>query len=60
MIKKRDKKDGNKNKKIKREEGPTRNQIWGILKYLSAGIFTETSEIDQVKLRMNVGWNNTC
>jgi len=27
MIKKRDKKDGNKNKKIKREEGPTRNQI---------------------------------
>jgi len=22
--------------KIKREEGPTRNQIWGILKYLSA------------------------
>jgi len=43
-----------------REEGPTRNQKWGILKYLSAEIFTETSEIDQVKLRMNVGSNDTC
>jgi len=30
------------NNKIKREEGPTRNQSWGILKYLSAEIFTET------------------
>jgi len=39
--------------KIQREEGPTRNQIWGILKYLSAEFFTETSEIDQVKLCMN-------
>jgi len=46
--------------KIKREEGPTRNPIWGILKYLSAEFFTETSEIDQVKLRMNVGSNDTC
>jgi len=27
--------------KIKREEGPTRNQIWGILKYLSAEFFTK-------------------
>jgi len=27
--------------KIKREEGPTRNQKWGILKYLSAEFFTE-------------------
>jgi len=24
-----------------RDEGPTRNQKWGILKYLSAEIFTE-------------------
>jgi len=24
-----------------REEGPTRNQKWGILKYLSAEIFSE-------------------
>jgi len=27
--------------KIKREEGPTRNPIWGILKYLSAEISAE-------------------
>jgi len=47
-------------KKIKREEGPTRNQIWGILKYLSAGISSKTLEIDQVKLRTNVGPNDTC
>jgi len=46
--------------KIKREEGPTRDQKWGILKYLSAEIFTETSKIDQFKLRMNVGSNDTC
>jgi len=45
--------------KIKREEGPTWNQTWGILKYLSAEFFTETSEIDQVKLCMNVG-QTTC
>jgi len=30
--------------KIKREEGPTRNKKWGILKYLSAEIFTEKSK----------------
>ena len=47
-------------KKKLREEGQTRNQKWGILKYLSAEIFTETSEIDQVKLRMNVGSNDMC
>jgi len=46
--------------KIKREEGPTRNQTWGILKYLSAEISLKTSEIGQVKLRMNVGSNDTC
>jgi len=37
-------KDGKTNTKKKwkfREEGPTRNQKWGILKYLYAEIFTE-------------------
>jgi len=34
-------------KKKKREESPTRNQTWGILKYLFAEFFTETSKIDQ-------------
>jgi len=33
--------------KKKREESPTRNQTWGILKYLSVEFFTETSKIDQ-------------
>ena len=36
-----------KKKNKLREEGPTRNQTWGILKYLSVEIFTETLEIDQ-------------
>jgi len=36
----------NKNK-IKREEDPTRNQKWGILKYLSAEISFEKPEIIQ-------------
>jgi len=36
----------NKNK-IKREEGPTQNKKWGILKYLSAEISFEKSEIIQ-------------
>jgi hypothetical protein len=36
------------NKKWKwREEGPTQNQIWGILKYLSAEFFAEKSKTDQ-------------
>jgi len=40
------KKDGIKNKnKIKREEDPTRNQKWGILKYLSTEISFEKSKI---------------
>jgi len=30
-----------------REEGPNRNNIWGILKYLSAEISSEKSEIIQ-------------
>ena len=30
-----------------REESSTRNQTWGILKYLYAEFFTETSKIDQ-------------
>jgi len=30
--------------KIKREKGRTRNQTWGILKYLSAEFFFEKSE----------------
>jgi len=34
-------------KKIKERRGPTRNQKWGILKYLSAEFLTETLEIDQ-------------
>jgi hypothetical protein len=29
------------------EEGPTQNQIWGILKYLSAEFFAEKSKTDQ-------------
>ena len=36
-----------KEKNKLREEAPTQNQTWGILKYLSAEIFTETLEIDQ-------------
>jgi len=35
-----------KNKK-KRKEGPTRNQKWGISKYLSAEISFQNSEIIQ-------------
>ena len=39
-------------RKIKREEGPTRNQKWGILKYLSAKIFVrkvkDYSELNNV------------
>jgi len=37
-----------------REEGPTRNQKWSILKYLSAGFFTEKPETIQDK-RTRVG-----
>jgi len=48
------------NNKIKREEGPTRNQSWGILKYLSAEIFTETQRLIRVRWRMNVEANDTC
>jgi len=33
--------------KIKREDGLTRNQIWGILKYLFAEFFTKKSKTDQ-------------
>jgi len=32
---------------MKREEGPTWNQTWGILKYLSAEFFTEKSKTNQ-------------
>jgi len=48
--------------KIKNKErrGPDSEPKWGILKYLSVEIFTEMSEIDQVKLRMNVESNDTC
>ena len=46
--------------KIKREEGPTRNQTWGILKYLSAEFFTENQRLIGVRRRMNVGSNDTC
>jgi len=36
-----------KNKhKNKESRGPTRNQTWGILKYLPAEIFTQKSKID--------------
>jgi len=45
--------------KIQREEGPTRNQTWGILKYLSAGISSKMLEVDQVKMRTNVRSNDT-
>ena len=30
--------------KLKREEGPTRNKKWGILKYLSAEFSSEKSK----------------
>jgi len=46
--------------KINREEGPTRNQIWGILKYLSTEFFTENQRLIGVRRRMNVGSNDTC
>ena len=49
-----------KTKNTNREEGPIRHQTWGILKYLFAEILVETSEIEYVKLRMNVGSNDTC
>jgi len=46
IIKKKIKeKDGNKTKKIKREEGPTRNKKWGILKYPYVEILFEKSDI---------------
>jgi len=46
--------------KIEREEGPTRNQILGILKYLSAEIFTEMQRLIGVGRHVNVGSNDTC
>jgi len=46
--------------KIKREEGPTRNPIWGILKYLSAEFSTENQRLIEPRRRMNIGSNDTC
>jgi len=46
--------------KIEREEGPTQNQIWGILKYLSAEIFIEMQRSIGVGRHVNVGSNDTC
>ena len=40
--------------------GPDSEPKWGILKYLSAEFFHRKSEINQVKLRMNVESNGTC
>jgi len=37
--------ENNNNNKKMREEGPTRNKKWGILKYLSAEILFEKSAI---------------
>ena len=45
---------------MKREEGSTRNKKWGILKYLSAEIFTENQRSVRVRRRINVGSNDTC
>ena len=47
LIKKDGMKDKKNKSKIKRAEGPTRNQKWGILKYLSAEISSEKLEIIQ-------------
>ena len=41
--------------KTQREEGPTRNQTWGILKYLSAEFFAENQGSIRTRRRMNVG-----
>jgi len=46
--------------KNKKRRGSDSEPKWGILKYLSVEIFTEMSEIDKVKLRMNVESNDTC
>jgi len=45
--------------KTQREEGPTRNQTWGILKYLSAEFFAENQGSIRIRRRMNVGSNDT-
>ena len=48
--------------KIKKKErrGPDSEPKWGILKYLSAEIFTENPRSIRDRRRMNVGPNDTC
>jgi len=48
--------------KIKNKErrGPDSEPKWGILKYLSAEIFTENQRSIRVRRRINVTSNDTC
>jgi len=59
--------NNNDNNKKMREEGPTRNYKWGILKYLSAEISSEKSEIIPARmtrvsdvLGQKLGYDNWC